>query len=229
MGAPPDEPLDEAGYGTLVEETFIAERGTPFLLSSKDWQLIRAWREGGIPASTVVRAVKETFEKRRSRGAAGKISSISYCAGAVEELWEMERRGLVGSIRRSERDETEEVAPRLEALCAALRAVESLAVGGIDREILRKGIEKAVSKIEALPREGPFEETEEKLLAIEASLVRGLEKGLDAEASAAVQASVGEALGEIASISPGVVSRMRAALTRREVRRRFGLPALTLL
>ena len=88
--------LDETAYATRVEEAFIAERGTPFLLSPKDWTLIRGWREGGIPVDVVIRAVREAFEKRRARGQAGKISSIAYCANAVEELWEMERRGLVG-------------------------------------------------------------------------------------------------------------------------------------
>ena len=84
-----------------MEEAFIAERGTPFLLSPKDWALIRGWREAGIPVDTVVRAVQETFEKRRARGQAGKISSIAYCANAVEERWEMERRGLVGKAHEA--------------------------------------------------------------------------------------------------------------------------------
>jgi hypothetical protein len=91
-----DAELDETAYATKVEEAFIAERGTPFLLSPKDWTLIRGWREGGIPVDVVIRAVRDAFEKRRARGQAGKISSIAYCANAVEELWEMERRGLVG-------------------------------------------------------------------------------------------------------------------------------------
>jgi len=222
------EPPDEATYATRVEEAFIAERGTPFLLSANDWRLIRGWREGGIPVDTVIRAVRETFEKRRERGAAGKISSISYCANAVEERWQMERRGLVG--RGGGRlDETRpEIGPRLERLAAALRLAELGAPPGIDPEVLRKGIGKALSKVEALPHDGAFEEVEEKLSTVEASLVRSLLKGLSAEESAAVEAGVAEGLGDTAGVSSEIVERMRRALTRREVRRRLGIPSLTL-
>ncbi len=94
--SPADPGLDEAAYATRIEDAFIAERGTPFLVSAKDWALIRGWREAGVPADTVVRAVREAFERRRARGQAGKISSLAYCADAVAERWEMERRGLVG-------------------------------------------------------------------------------------------------------------------------------------
>ena len=45
--SPADPDLDEAGYATRIEDAFIAERGTPFLVSAKDWILIRGWREAG--------------------------------------------------------------------------------------------------------------------------------------------------------------------------------------
>ncbi len=229
MSAPPAEHLDEAGYATLVEEAFIAERGSPFLLSSKDWQLVRAWREAGIPASTVVRAVRETFERRRSRGAAGKINSISYCAGAVEELWEMERRGLVGRARREHDEPPPDIGARLDALTAALRSLAHAAPAGADPGSLRKGIAKALSKIEALPRDGSFEEVEERLSRIEASLVKALVPALDLPSSADVSAEVEGSLGDASGLLPAVVTRMRTALTRRALRRRLGLPPLTLL
>jgi hypothetical protein len=228
MSAGSGGPPDETAYATEIEEAFIAERGTPFLLSAKDWQLIRGWRESGVPVGTVIRAVRETFAKRRARGAAGKIASISYCADAVEERWQMERRGLVGQGEGRRDERPVEVGPRLDLLARVLRSEGGAVVAGVDPETLRKGIEKAVSKIEALPPEGTFEETEEKLAAIEASLVRRLAKGLEPAVSEAVEASVAEALGETGGIPPEVVERMRRALTRREVRRRLGLPALTL-
>jgi hypothetical protein len=229
MSAEIGEPPDETAYATGIEEVFIAERGTPFLLSAKDWQLIRGWRESGVPFGTVIRAVRETFARRRARGAAGKISSISYCANAVEERWQMERRGLVG---RSDgrRDETPvEIGPRLDALAAALRASSETPAGAIDEVILRNGKERAAERIEGLPRDGSFEETEQELSKIEAALVRKLSKGLEQGAAAEVETRVAEALGETAGISPEIVERMRRALTRREVRLRLGLPALTLL
>ena len=119
------EPLeDEASYGTRVEEAFIEERGTPFFLLPKDWQLIKGWREAGIPSDTVIRAVRAAFEKKRARGDVSKISSLSYCANAVEVLWEMERRGLVGAHGpRPVQDERTpfDGAQRLRELAEALR------------------------------------------------------------------------------------------------------------
>jgi hypothetical protein len=229
MSAENGEPLDEADYATRIEEAFITERGTPFLLSAKDWQLIRGWRESGIPVGTVVRAVRETFARRRARGAAGKIGSISYCADAVEERWQMERRGLVGKGDERPPETPVEIAPKLDALSEVLQSVGDAGAGEIDQEILRKGIGKAVSKIEALPREGPFEEIEEKLTVIEAALLRTLARGFSPATAAAVDASVVEALGETAGVAPEIVERMRKALARREVRLRLGLPHLTLL
>ena len=154
-----------------MEEAFIAERGTPFLLSPKDWTLIRGWREGGIPVDVVIRAVREAFEKRRARGQAGKISSIAYCASSVEELWEMERRGLVGKTRETPVAGAD--APAKEEsfalLASRLRAASQPLAGAEDAEdFLRKVREKAAARIDALPREGPFEESESALAAIEA-------------------------------------------------------------
>ncbi len=228
MGGIAEEPPDEAEYATRIEEAFIAERGTPFLLSAKDWQLIRGWRESGVPVDTVVRAVRETFEKRREREIAGKISSIAYCALAVEERWQMEKRGLVGQGEGRRDEKPAEIAPRLEKLVAALRLAEGRRPSGIDPEVLRKGIEKAVSKIEALPRDGSFDDIEEKLSAIEASLLKSLANRLSPESAATVEAGVAESLGETAGLATGIVDRMRRALMRREVRRRLGLPAITL-
>jgi len=229
MSGESGEPPDEAAYATRIEEAFIAERGTPFLLSARDWQLIRGWRESGIPVDTVVRAVRETFARRRARGAAGKIGSISYCSDAVEERWQMERRGLVGKGDERLPETPVVIEPKLDALAEALRSAGDAGAGEIDPDILRKGIRKAVSKIEALPRERPFEEIEEKLSVIEAALLRVLARGFSPATAAAVDESVVELLGETAGVAPEIVERMRRALLHREVRRRLGLPALTLL
>jgi hypothetical protein len=180
--SPADPGLDESAYATLIEDAFIAERGTPFLVSAKDWILIRGWREAGVPVDTVVRAVRETFEKRRARTQVGKISSLAYCADAVSERWEMERRGLVGK---------EDAPPaaadaaangeELAKLAAALRAAgdgretdllwknkeedpgatSDGGAPGDDQEILRKGLDRAGAAPESgvSARSGSFEES----------------------------------------------------------------------
>jgi hypothetical protein len=246
---PADADLDEAGFATRIEDAFIAERGTPFLVSSKDWGLIRGWREIGIPADTVVRAVREAFERRRARGQAGKISSLAYCASAVEERWEMERRGLVGKEAAPPAAAANAAAIRekLAALVAGLRAAgeeekkdllrrekDPVATNdgggaGFALEVLRKGLNKAAAQIEEIAGDLPFEEIEHRLSSIEASLVRSGLKAMNSSFRSLVESRVAEALGDTAGISPHVVERMRAALTRREVRALAGFPPLTLL
>ncbi len=95
--------------------------------------------------------------------------------------------------------------------------------------MLRKGLEAAASKIEAIASEGPFEESEERLAAIEASLVKAVLRGLHPGQIALIEFRVSEGLGDVTGVSEEVVQRMRRALTRREVRRLLGLPPLTLL
>jgi hypothetical protein len=178
---PADPGLDETAYATRIEDAFIAERGTPFLVSAKDWGLIRGWRDAGVPADTVVRAVREAFERRRARGQAGKISSLAYCADAVSERWEMERRGLVGREDAPPAAAADAAATgeKLAALAAALRAAEEKKkkfllrkenegdpgatndgeASGSALELLRRGNEKAGARsgVGAPAGTGPFE------------------------------------------------------------------------
>lgn len=226
-GAADGDVLDEAGYATLLEEAFIAERGTPFLLSSKDWLLIRDWRESGIPADSAIRAIHETFEKRRARGQVGKIGSLSYCENAVVERWEMERRGLVGQGSGARDVAPESVTDRLKRLVVALQAARERSVEGIDEVDYRKAILAALQKIESLPP-SLFEETESALSAIETSLSKKLEKALHPEPRAALEARAEAALGAPGAVSPEIRERTRRALVKREVRRLLQIPPLTL-
>jgi hypothetical protein len=248
---PADTGLDEAGYATRIEDAFIAERGTPFLVSAKDWGLIRGWREAGVPADTVVRAVREAFERRRARGQAGKISSLAYCADAVSERWEMERRGLVGKEIASPpaTPDAAAIGEKLAALVLALRTAgeerenfllrkekekdpggaSDGGAAGIALEVLRRGIDKAAEQVEGISPDLPFEEIEHKLSSTEASLVRAGLKAMNPSSLVFVETRVSEALGDVSGLSPHVVERMRKALTRREVRALAGFPPLTLL
>ena len=234
--SPADPGLDEAGYATRIEDAFIGERGTPFLVSAKDWVLIRGWREAGVPVDTVVRAVREAFEKRRARGQAGKISSLAYCADAVEERWEMERRGLVGKEDAPPAaPDAPATAEKLAALAAALRANPPARLGPFEESsgespgALRKAFDSAAAKVEEISPDLSFEEIEHKLSLIESSLVRAGLKAMDSSSRTVVETRVNDALGDVSGLSSHVVERMRGALTRREVRALAGFPPLTLL
>lgn len=128
----------------------------------------------------------------------------------------MERRGLVGK---------EDAPPAAAADAAAIR--EKLAALVV--ALREKGLNKAAAQVEEIAVDLPFEEIEHRLSSIETSLVRAGLKAMNSSSQALVEERVGSSLGDTAGLSPHVVERMRAALTRREVRALAGFPPLTLL
>jgi hypothetical protein len=227
----PEPPEDEASYGTRVEDAFIAERGTPFLLAPKDWQLISGWRESGIPADTVIRAVRGAFEKKRARGDLSKISSLSYCANAVEVLWEMERRGLVGAHGpgRGPEGEPYDAEPRLRELAASLRAAEGEAPAGVDAAGAAAALRAAREAVGALDPGSGLEALEEALGKVEKTLLKTLEKALGDPERERLAREVAEEAGDVERLPKETRRRILSALRGRAVRRAFGLSPLTLL
>ena len=130
----------------------------------------------------MIRAVRAAFEKKRARGDVSKISSLTYCANAVEVVWEMERRGLVGAHG------PRLVAGRARALrrgaagCASwprrLARPKRPLPAGADAAVRRRGAPAAREAVEALDPAAGLEELEEELGKAEKTLVKKLEKAL---------------------------------------------------
>jgi hypothetical protein len=227
------EPLeDEASYGTRVEEAFIEERGTPFFLLPKDWQLIRTWREGGVPSDTVIRAVRSAFERKRARGDVSKISSLTYCGNAVEVLWEMERRGLVGAhVPRPARDEPApfDATPRLRELTEALGEAETALPAGADVSAAAEALRAAREAVGIFDPAAGLEELEEELGKLEKTLVKKLERALGEKERENLTRAVEEEAGDVSTLTRETQRRIHSALRRRAVRKAFALTPLTLL
>src|SRR6266446_212403 len=83
-------------YFLEIEGHFAHRRGTPFILSAKDWALMRKWRDEEIPLPVVIEAIDGVFEKNETSGRRKVISSLSYCRHAVKELWDARRDLYVG-------------------------------------------------------------------------------------------------------------------------------------
>ena len=47
-------------YYTEIESHFALRRGTPFVLSAKDWHLMKRWNDDGIPLPIVIEAIEST-------------------------------------------------------------------------------------------------------------------------------------------------------------------------
>ena len=203
---------EDHAYFQAVEEIFVRLRGAPLLLSPADWQVARRWHREGIPLDPVRRALEEVFEKRKERGAKGKISSLRYCAPAVEAAWS-EQRELVAPGERLEAPPFDPAA-RLRALAAALPA-------GLPG---RDGFQARIITLSGDPQE-----IEEQLAVLDRELLKSTEASLDGTARAEVDAAVEKTLAALRGRLPaGELESSRERLTWQVLRQRLALPVLSL-
>jgi hypothetical protein len=203
---------EDHAYFQAVEEIFVRLRGAPLLLSPADWQVARRWHRAGIPLDLVRRALEGVFEKRKERGAKGKISSLRYCAPAVEAAWS-ETRELVAPGERLEAPPFDSKA-RLQALAAALPA----GLAGRDGFVAR-----------IVDLSGEPQDIEEQLAALDRELLRSAEASLDAQGRAEVDAAVEKTLSGLRGRLPaGELESSRERLTWQVLRQRLALPVLSL-
>jgi hypothetical protein len=210
-----DDGLDDQAYFLAIEDHFVRLRGAPLLLSPADWQAARRWHRQGIPLELVRRALEEVFARRRERGAKGRISSLRYCAPAVEAAW-VEHSELAAPGARVA-PEAFDAAARLRALAAALPA-DLPAAAALRAEIA--GLARA-----GLDPQG----VEERLAEIDRQALDAALAGLGAAERAALDAAVEQALGAVAGrLATTEVERARGRLARQVLRERLGLPMLSL-
>jgi hypothetical protein len=195
-------------YFQAIEEIFVELRGAPLLLSPADWQVARRWHREGIPLDLVRSTLEEVFAKRKERGAKGKISSLRYCAPAVEAAW-ADLRELTAPAHRAEAPAFE-VAPRLAALAASLPGRENLAT-------------------QVTHLSGDPQEVEERLAALDRQMLDQAWEGLDGEGRSEVEAAVEKTLASLAGRLPlAELASSRERLVRQTLRRKLGLPVLSL-
>ena len=82
-----DRATPDQAYFRAIEESFIRLRGSPFLLSPADWQQAQEWYQQEIPLALVLSSLEDLFSTRATSGKRGRIQSLKYCSGAVEQAW----------------------------------------------------------------------------------------------------------------------------------------------
>ena len=216
---------DARDYFSTIEAEFIRRRGTPFLLSGRDFALMRRWRELEIPLEDVVAGIEDAFDRRQERQALGRINSLSYCEGAVLEAWERGAAARVGKGGRAPAAETVPVGPRLGALGESLRAF------GEREPRFRPAAEKALASLSRLAASGKTAElVEDSLARIEKRLLKEIAYLLAPLESEGLDRDVSRRLAPEAGLMEARALRRTAEiLKRRKLRELFGVPALTLL
>ena len=196
-------------YFLEIEAHFAMRRNTPFILSAKDWALMRKWHDEGVPLPVVIEAIDSVFEKNETSGRRKVISSLSYCRHAVKELWNERKTLYVGDGAG-----TPESAPEV-ILDALAQQLESSPFTAFAPRIRELGREKSVPRIE------------ERLLELEHELLESAIASQPGEV-AQFRAEIAAALGDTSRLDEKTRARTEEANLRRLVRERFGLPRLTL-
>jgi hypothetical protein len=214
---------DRAYYGA-VEAAFIRRRGTPFLLSPRDFALVREWRALGIPFPVVERGIDEAFSRREERGAAGRVNALSYCRDAVLVAWERAAETAVGRGGGPE-------ASAADTAAALARLSESVSAALGKHPELQPPLESALHSLERL-RKGmrAAEDVEASLARLDRKLANELYEALPEPERAGVAAGVAKQLAAArVSMDEVAAEKTARALTRRAVREKLSLPRLTLL
>ena len=215
---------DRAYYGA-AEAAFIARRGTPFLLSPKDFALLKEWRALGIPIEAVEAGLDEAFTRREERGAAGRVNSLSYCRDAILSAWERRAETAVGRGTGRAGESAPDVGAALAALSERLEAVARV------HPSLTAPIESAHRSLDRLARSGKTAgEIEASLARLDRRISNEIGEALPEDRRRRLDESVEKLLAKArVKMDRDTEEKTRRALTRRTLREEVGLPRLTLL
>ena len=218
------ETEEDRAYYEAVEAAFIRRRGTPFLLSPKDFALVREWRALGIPLAVVERGIDEAFSRREERGVSGRVNALSYCRDAVLVAWEGAAETAVGRGGLAE-------APAAETAAALDRLAEALSAALASRPDLAAPLAAASGSLERLRKgERAAQDVETSLARLDRKLANELYDALPAAEREEIATGVARQLGAArVSMDEAAAEKTARALTRRAVRERLSLPRLTLL
>jgi len=217
------ETAEDRAYYAAAEAAFIRRRGTPFLLSARDFALLKEWRALGVPLVAVEAGIDEAFTRREERSAVGRVNSLSYCRDAVLEAWE----------RRAEaaRGKDGPAGEAVDATAALQRLAENLSAVAAARPDLAIPLSSALRSLARLKASGKTpEEIEASLARLDRRLARELAEALPGAERGEVDAEVAGLLtGAGGRMDPVTLEKTSRALTRRAVRDRLRLPRLSLL
>jgi hypothetical protein len=219
------ETEEDRAFYAAGEAAFVARRGTPFLLSPKDFALLKEWRALGVPIEAVEAGIDEAFTRREERGATGRINSLSYCRDAVLSAWERRADTAVGRGAGRGEGESSDVGPRLARLGEALDAVARIYPDLTER------LGSAERSLDRLAASGKTPgEVEASLARLDRRLTNDLFDALSEERRTRLQSRVEALLAKArVRMDRETEEKTRRALTRRTLREELALPRLTLL
>lgn len=218
------ETEEDRQYYQAAEAAFIRRRGTPFLLSPRDFAQLKEWRALGVPLEAIEQGIDDAFSRREARAATGRVNSLAYCRDAVLEAWERRAATAVGRGSAG-RTKEPDVAAALANLEKALSEVSRA------RPDLAAPMDSALRSLGRLGKSGKTaEETEASLARLDRKLAKELYEALPEGERKKLDADVERALARAGlRMDAETARRTASALTRRTLRETLDLPRLTLL
>jgi hypothetical protein len=219
------ETEEDRAYYAAGEAAFVARRGTPFLLSPKDFALLKEWRALGIPIEAVEVGIDDAFTRREERGATGRVNSLSYCRDAVLSAWERRAETAIGRGAGRSEGGAGSAALALARLAERLGSVARLHPELTER--LDSG-QRSLDRLASSSKEAG--EIETSLARLDRRLSNELYEALSSERRLRIDERVEQLLVKArVKMDRDTEEKTRRALTRRTVREELGLPRLTLL
>lgn len=175
--------MNHPPYLSDIEDAFVRRRGSSLFLSSNDWQLMETWEQRSIPLHIVIAAIEDVFDKREAARNTSKVSSLSYCADAVEQRFAQYTASRVGAS--AEVSETATVTDYIGQFIDALRLIDRPEY----KEHIRIAIERLVD-LKASSSDDFDEAVDIELCDIEAKLTQSLVDNTDAETLDGIQSKI---------------------------------------
>lgn len=234
------DPSSDDPYYRSIEEEFVRRRGAPLLLSPRDWKLIGEWQDAGIPLRIVLQGIHNVFDAFDRRAVTGsparRINSLSYCRQEVLALHDVYRSLHAAEAGRPDvgaGDPARSIARHLGRLHRSVRSamttasaarhdtlVGTLAGAAGDLRRLRRDVKSGA----AAPAE-----VEAALLRLDGRLLEAALGALEPGERVALDEAAEKALRDRrARMTPDAFESTRRALLGRDLRRRCGLPRLSL-
>ena len=228
---------EEAEYFRSIEERFCSLRGAAMLLSPRDWNLIAGWWAERIPLLLILETLDEVFVARRRRGDEGeRVNSLSYVKPEILRRWKLHRE--MTSPRRGEWEERERLRQEMRRhLGRVARSLKEASAAARERNLegLARTLLEAHAEVRRFRREASSEgwdslETERALERLDAELLDAAGSALDRPGHLGLDREAEKILlPHRPGMKPEAFRESLAAVRGQLLRRRFGLPHLSIL
>lgn len=115
-------------YWDEIERYFSKKRGTAMILSPKDWPLITAWQEQGIPVDVICEGIDRAFARFEEKGGPSsrrKIKTLMACQHDIEKLWADHQKTHPSTVQAGEETLKTELRQMKQQLTTKLKSVRT--------------------------------------------------------------------------------------------------------